>query len=90
MKIERPGRGGPRMKRLAAIVTAPFLMAAALLLAPAVVSPAAAEPTPLIKLAQQSDNPFSALVGKRRDRAGDCSGSTAFSMRQGRRLRFIC
>ncbi len=71
MKIERPGRGGPRMKRLAAIVTAPFLMAAALLLAPAVVSPAAAEPTPLIKLAQQSDNPFSALVGKRRDRAGD-------------------
>ncbi len=62
-----PGRGGFRMTRLAAFVIAPFLMAATLLPA----SVAQAQEAPILKLAQRSDNPFAALVGKRRDRTSD-------------------
>ena len=75
MTMTGPGRGGSWMARLAAFVIAPFLMAASLLFASAFISTAAAQEAPqdnvLLKLAQVSDNPFSALVGKRSDRASD-------------------
>ncbi|WP_428407062.1 DUF4908 domain-containing protein [Hyphococcus sp.] len=54
---------------MAPFAAAPLLMVAALSLAPVFISGAAAQSP--VKLAQQSDNPFSALVGKRSDRVSE-------------------